>query len=49
MEQAKMCKHNMKLYPTYYSLSYDYLFFYTINVLFLIILSRLLSLNDSSI
>ncbi len=36
MEQAKMCKHNMKLYPTYYSLSYDYLFFYTINVLFLI-------------
>ena len=35
MDQAKMCKHNMKLYPTYYALSYDYLFFYTINVLFL--------------
>ncbi len=36
MEKAKMRKHNMKLYPSYYTLSYDFLFFYTINVLFLI-------------
>lgn len=35
MEQAKICKHNMKCYPIYRMLSYDFLFFYTINVLFL--------------
>lgn len=35
MEQAKICKHNMKYYPIYRMLSYDFLFFYTINVLFL--------------
>ncbi len=35
MEKAKICKHNMKLYPIYHTLSFDFLFFYTINVLFL--------------
>jgi len=35
MEEAKICKHNMKLYPIFRMLSYDFLFFYTINVLFL--------------
>lgn len=35
MEQAKICKHNMKCYPIYRMLSYDFLFFYTINILFL--------------
>lgn len=35
MEKAKICKHNMKLYPIFRMLSYDFLFFYTINVLFL--------------
>lgn len=35
MEKAKICKHNMKLYPVYRTLSYDFLFFYTINFLFL--------------
>lgn len=35
METAKICKHNMKLYPIYHTLSFDFLFFYTINILFL--------------
>ena len=35
MEQAKICKHNMRCYPIYRMLSYDFLFFYTINILFL--------------
>jgi len=38
MEEAKktqMRKRNMKLFPTYKKLSWDYLFFYTINFLFL--------------
>lgn len=35
MENAKVCKHNMKLYPLYQTLSFDFLFFYTINFLFL--------------
>lgn len=35
MEKAKMCKHNMKLYPFFRMLSYDFLFFYTIDFLFL--------------
>ena len=32
---AKMRKRNMRLYPIYKTLSWDYLFFYTINFLFL--------------
>ena len=32
---TKIRKRNMKLYPTYKTLSWDYLFFYTINFLFL--------------
>ncbi len=32
---VKMRKRNMKLFPTYKKLSWDYLFFYTINFLFL--------------
>lgn len=36
MEHAKICKHNMKLYPIFRMLSYDFLFFYTINVIFLL-------------
>ena len=35
MEKAKVCKHNMKLYPFFRMLSYDFLFFYTIDFLFL--------------
>ena len=35
MEKAKMCKHNMKLYPLFRMLSFDFLFFYTIDFLFL--------------
>ena len=38
MEEAKkiqMRKRNMKLFPTYKKLSWDYLFFYTVNFLFL--------------
>ena len=35
METSKICKHNMKLYPIYRTLSFDFLFFYTINILFL--------------
>lgn len=35
MEKTRICKHNMKLYPIFRMLSYDFLFFYTINVLFL--------------
>ena len=32
---AKMRKRNMRIYPLYRMLSWDYLFFYTINFLFL--------------
>ena len=38
MEQKinpKICKRNMKLFPLYRAISFDYLFFYTINFLFL--------------
>ena len=38
MEQKinpKICKRNMKLFPLYSAISFDYLFFYTINFLFL--------------
>lgn len=35
MEKAKICKNNMKLYPVFRTFSYDFLFFYTINFLFL--------------
>lgn len=35
MEKARMCKHNMKLYPLFRMLSFDFLFFYTIDFLFL--------------
>ena len=31
----KICKRNMKLFPLYRAISFDYLFFYTINFLFL--------------
>lgn len=31
----KICKRNMKLFPFYRAISYDFLFFYTINFLFL--------------
>lgn len=34
-EKIQMRKRNMKLFPTYKKLSWDYLFFYTINFLFL--------------
>ena len=34
-ETQKMRKRNMKLFPTYKKLAWDYLFFYTINFLFL--------------
>lgn len=33
-KRIKIRKRNMKLYPTYKTLSWDYLFFYTINFLF---------------
>lgn len=38
MEEAQkkqMRKRNMKLFPTYKKLAWDYIFFYTINFLFL--------------
>jgi len=31
----EICKRNMKLFPLYRALSFDFLFFYTINFLFL--------------
>ncbi len=31
----RICKRNMKLFPFYRALSFDYLFFYTINFIFL--------------
>lgn len=34
-ERQKMCKRNMKLFPIYKMLSWDLLFYYTINFLFL--------------
>ena len=34
-EEARMRKRNMKIFPTYKKLAWDYLFFYTINFLFL--------------
>ena len=34
-EKVQMRKRNMKLYPIYKTLSWDYLFFYTTNFLFL--------------
>ena len=34
-ELQRMRKRNMKLFPTYKKLAWDYLFFYTINFLFL--------------
>ncbi len=34
-KEVEMRKRNMKLFPTYKKLSWDYLFFYTINFLFL--------------
>ena len=33
--KPEICKRNMKLFPLYRALSFDFLFFYTINFLFL--------------
>ena len=33
--KTKLRKHNMKLFPIYKTLSWDYIFFYTIHFLFL--------------
>ena len=35
IEKAQMRKRNMKLFPIYKTLSWDYIFFYTTNFLFL--------------
>ena len=34
-EKIQMRKRNMRLFPTYKKLAWDYIFFYTINFLFL--------------
>ena len=35
VSKVQMRKRNMKLFPAYKTLSWDYIFFYTINFLFL--------------